>query len=69
MKGILLSEGLEEINPVGRDFDPVFHEALGTLDTVPEKDGQVMDELEKGYLLQGRLLRPSKVRVGKAREE
>jgi molecular chaperone GrpE len=51
MKGILLSEGLEEINPVGRDFDPVFHEALGTLDTVPEKDGQVMDELEKGYLL------------------
>lgn len=69
MKGILLSEGLEEINPVGRDFDPVFHEALGTLDTVPENDGQVMDELEKGYLLQGRLLRPSKVRVGKAGEE
>jgi molecular chaperone GrpE len=68
MKGILVSEGLEEINPEGKVFDPVFHEALGTLDTVPEKDGHVMDELEKGYLLQGRLLRPSRVRVGSSKE-
>lgn len=68
MKAILLGEGLEEINPAGKAFDPAFHEALGVVHVSPDKDGVVMEELEKGYLLQGRLLRPSRVRVGKARE-
>jgi molecular chaperone GrpE len=67
-KTILLSEGLEEINPAGKPFDPAFHEAIGMIDADPQQDGLVMDELERGYLLQGKLLRPSRVRVGKAKE-
>lgn len=68
-KTILLSEGLEEINPVGKPFDPDIHEAIGLIDTDPQQDGLVMEELERGYLLQGRLLRPSRVRVGKSKKK
>jgi molecular chaperone GrpE len=68
MRAILLNEGLEEIDPVGKPFDPVVHEALGVVDTESEKDGFVMEELERGYLLQGKLLRPSRVRVGRHQE-
>ena len=69
MKAVLLKEGLEEINPVGKAFDPAFHEALGVVSVVTDQDGRVMEELERGYLLQGRLLRPSRVMVGKAKED
>jgi molecular chaperone GrpE len=68
-KTLLLGEGLEEINPAGKPFDPAFHEAIGIVETDPQQDGVVMEELERGYLLQGKLLRPSRVRVGKAREQ
>jgi molecular chaperone GrpE len=68
MKAILLSEGLEEINPEGTPFDPAFHEAIGLIDADLRQDGLVMEELERGYMLQGRLLRPSRVRVGKFKE-
>jgi len=68
-RAILLGEGLEEIDPKGKPFDPEFHEAVGMVDTDPEQDGKVVEELERGYLLQGKLLRPSRVRVGKAKAE
>jgi molecular chaperone GrpE len=64
MKSILNGEGLEELQPIGKPFDPLHHEALGMVDAGPEQEGIVLEELEKGYLLQGRLLRPSRVRVG-----
>jgi molecular chaperone GrpE len=64
MRSILISEGLEEINPVEKPFDPSFHEALGLVETGPDKDGLVVDECERGYMLDGRLLRTSRVRVG-----
>jgi molecular chaperone GrpE len=67
-KKILTSEGLEEIDPAGKPFDPAFHEAIGVIDTDAERDGLVLEELERGYLLRGKLLRPSRVRVGKTRE-
>lgn len=69
MKAALSSEGLEEIGSVGRPFDPQFHEAIEMVASVPEQDGMVVEELQRGYTLQGRLLRPSRVRVGKSREE
>ena len=68
MKAVLLNEGLEEIDPAGKPFDPAFHEAIGLIDADLRQDGLVMEELERGYMLQGRLLRPSRVRVGKAKE-
>jgi molecular chaperone GrpE len=69
MRSVLSSEGLEEIAPVGRPFDPEFHEAIESVEADPERDGLVIDEFQRGYLLQGRLLRPSRVRVGKRKEE
>ncbi len=66
MKAALSSEGLEEIGSAGRPFDPEFHEAIEMVPSVPEQDGMVVEELQRGYTLQGRLLRPSRVRVGKS---
>jgi molecular chaperone GrpE len=63
---ILTDEGLEVIESSGADFDPQIHEAL-SVETVPEeKDGKILEEWEKGYRYHGRLLRPSRVKVGKA---
>jgi molecular chaperone GrpE len=69
MRSILTSEGLEEIDPVGSPFDPEVHEALDLVEAGPEDDGLVTEELQRGYRLQGKLLRPSKVRVARRREE
>ena len=56
-------EGLEEIPAVGEPFDPNFHQAV-----MQEKDdnaepGTVLQELQKGYTLKGRVLRPAMVKV------
>lgn len=57
--------GVEKIESIGRDFDPNFHEALMQLDSKEHEDNKVVSEMEKGYLLNGRLLRPSRVCVCK----
>lgn len=57
--------GVEEINAIGRDFDPNFHEALMQVEGKKKEDNNVVEEFEKGYLLNGRLLRPSKVSISK----
>ncbi len=63
---ILTDEGLEPIEASDAEFDPEIHEAL-SVETVPvEKDGKILEEWEKGYRYHGRLLRPSRVKVGKA---
>jgi len=64
MRSIFNCEGLEEIAPISKPFDPAFHEAIGIVQSGPDKNGLVVEECERGYLLDGRLLRPSKVRVG-----
>ncbi len=60
---ILKSAGLEEIEAVGHDFDPNFHHAVLT-DSNPEFDsGKVTEVLQKGYELNGKVIRPSMVKV------
>lgn len=60
---ILKSAGLEEIEAVGHDFDPNFHHAVLT-DSDPEFDsGKVTEVLQKGYKLNGKVIRPSMVKV------
>lgn len=67
---ILKEEGLEEVAAGGNDFDPNYHDALYTQEVEDEADdGKVLEEWEKGYFFQGTLLRPSKVKVGKIKEE
>ncbi len=71
MKEILTKEGLKEIEALGKPFDPNFHEAVTQAESEEHDEGIIMDEINKGYMLNDRLLRASKVVVsrGKAKEE
>ncbi len=65
LRDVLRAQGVEEIQATGKQFDPSVHEAI---ETVPsgEKDGMVLEELQKGYTLHGRVIRPSRVKVASA---
>ncbi len=64
---ILSSEGLEEIPTVGRALDPELHEVVSYVETDDEPDNLIVEEVRKGYLLNGKVIRPSLVVVSKAR--
>ncbi|WP_271852470.1 nucleotide exchange factor GrpE [Planococcus maritimus] len=57
------SEGLEEIKAVGEPFDPHFHQAVMQESDAGSEPGTVLQELQKGYTLNGRVLRPAMVKV------
>jgi molecular chaperone GrpE len=57
--------GVEAVPAEGVQFDPTVHEALGLVETNDVPDHQVVEELQRGYKLKGRLLRPAMVRVAK----
>ncbi|PKN51418.1 MAG: nucleotide exchange factor GrpE [Deltaproteobacteria bacterium HGW-Deltaproteobacteria-13] len=61
----LKKHGVERIDAAGQDFDPNFHEALMQVESDQHEDNKIVTEMEKGYLLNGRLLRPSRVCVCK----
>jgi len=61
----LKKHGVEKIDSVGLDFDPNFHEAMMQVESEEHAENKVVNEVQKGYLLNGRLLRPSKVCVCK----
>ena len=63
--GCLVKHGVERVDCVDKTFDPNVHEALFQIDSDVHSDNQIVDELEKGYLLNGRLLRPARVSVCK----
>ncbi len=67
MKEILAKEGLKEIEAVGKPFDPNFHEAVTQAESEEHQEGIVMDQMVKGYMLNDRLLRASKVAVSKGK--
>jgi molecular chaperone GrpE len=69
MLDILKSHGVEQIKAPGENFDPALHEAM-MQKTEPEKeDNIVLEEFQKGYKLNGRVIRPSKVIVNKLTAE
>ena len=57
--------GLKQIPAKGEPFDPRFHEAIEMVDTNEVEDQHVIDELQRGYKLKERLLRPAMVRVAR----
>ncbi len=63
LKGVLLEAGLEEIDAVGKPFDPAVHEALSQQPTAEVPEGQVVQQMRKGYRLKDRLVRPAAVVV------
>jgi molecular chaperone GrpE len=63
LRGVLESEGVTAIEAVGLPFDPNLHEAVVHEDTADHQDNEVIGELQRGYRLHDRVLRPSLVRV------
>jgi len=63
LRGVLESEGVTPIEAIGQPFDPNIHEAVVHEDTADYPDNEVIDELQRGYRLHDRVLRPSLVRV------
>ena len=61
----LKKHGVERIETANVNFDPNFHEALMQVESDQHEDNKIVSEMEKGYLLNGRLLRPSRVCVCK----
>jgi molecular chaperone GrpE len=55
--------GLTVVDPLGEPFNPEFHEAMATQPAADQADGTVLAVVQKGYLLNGRLLRPARVLV------
>lgn len=68
-QSILKGYGLEEIVAMGEPFDPNLHEAMMEVPSADHSPGTVMEEMDKGYMLRGRVVRPSRVVVSKAVEE
>ncbi|MEN6356473.1 MAG: nucleotide exchange factor GrpE [Armatimonadota bacterium] len=60
---MLTKQGVEPIDSVGQEFNPELHEALMRVETDDYPENTIVDELEKGYTLNGRVLRPARVRV------
>jgi molecular chaperone GrpE len=65
LKGILAGTGLEEVDANGKPFDPTLHEAVMQMETADAPEGQVVQQIRRGYKLQDRLLRPAAVVVAK----
>jgi len=57
--------GLRAIPAKGEIFDPHLHEAIEMVDTTAAADHQILEELQRGYKLKDRLLRPSMVKVAR----
>ncbi len=63
MQDFLAREGVTTIEAVGQPFDPNFHNAVLRDETADYPENTVVEELQKGYTLGERVLRPSMVKV------
>jgi len=61
--------GVVKIKSLGEKFNPEFHEAVMVVETNEHPDGVVVDELQVGYTMHNRLIRPATVKVSKNKEE
>jgi molecular chaperone GrpE len=65
----LINAGVEPIDSVGQDFNPELHEAVDTIPVDSSEDGKIINEYSRGFRIGDRLLRPSRVQVGRGRQE
>ena len=59
----LKKDGLEYIETKDKPFDPNFHQAVMRVEDSEKEDGTIVAELQKGYMVKGRVIRPSMVQV------
>ncbi len=69
MLDILKSHGVEQIKALGEKFDPALHQAMMQKAQPEQEENIVLEEFQKGYKLNGRVIRPSKVIVNKLPSE
>lgn len=62
---LLKKHGVTSVDAKGKKFDPLVHEALMQTETHDHEDGAVLEEMQKGYRLNDRVIRTAKVRVAK----
>ena len=66
LRNTLLAKGVKEMKSIGEEFNPDIHEAITEIPVNdPAMVGKVVDEVEKGYTLNEKIIRYSKVVVGK----
>ncbi|GIV16328.1 MAG: nucleotide exchange factor GrpE [Armatimonadota bacterium] len=65
LQALLREAGVQPIEAVGKPFDPNFHEAVQRVESPEHPDETVLEEVERGYMIQSRVLRPSRVKVVK----
>ena len=65
MLDLLRKRGVRPIEALGADFDPNFHQAVIHEVSDEHREGEVMEELQRGYVVGERLLRPAMVKVAK----
>jgi len=63
---LLRKQGVKAMDVLGTDFDPNVHMAVVHEESPEHREGEVIGELQKGYMLNDRLLRPAMVKVAKA---
>ena len=66
---IFKKNGIDSINCINEKFDPNFHQAMLEIENTNKETGTVVQEIQKGYMMKDRLLRPSLVGVAKKKEE
>ena len=66
LSAVLESEGVKPIEASGQEFDPRYHEAVTSEEAPGFAEGQIIGEVQQGYTLGERVLRPALVRVAKA---
>lgn len=59
------AEGVRRIESVGQAYDAHLHEAMGAVETSDQPEGTVVEELQRGWMLGERVLRPARVRIAK----
>jgi molecular chaperone GrpE len=65
LEGILEHEGVKPIETESKPFDPYYHQALMKVETCDYPDGHIVEEVRKGYLYNGRVIRASMVKVAR----
>ena len=69
LQTVLEKHGIEPVYPEGEPFDPEFHEAMSTVESATAEPDSVVTVVQRGYQLNGRLLRPARVIVARAPRE
>lgn len=65
LENLLKKKGVEEIKTVGEKFNPEIHEAVEMVSSSSKGEGEILEEVQKGYKLNGKVIRAAKVKVGR----